>query len=32
MQFENGFISPYMVSNPEKMIAEMKDAPILITD
>jgi len=32
MQFDNGFISPYMVTNPEKMIAEMKDAPILITD
>jgi len=32
MQFDNGFISPYMVTNPEKMIAEMKDAPILIID
>lgn len=32
MQFDNGFISPYMATNPEKMIAEMKDAPVLITD
>jgi len=32
MQFEQGYISPYMVSNTDKMIAEMKDAPILITD
>lgn len=32
MQFDNGYISPYMVTNPEKMVSEMKDAPILITD
>lgn len=32
MQFEQWYISPYMVSNWEKMIAEVKDAPILITD
>jgi chaperonin GroEL len=32
MQFDQGYISPYMVSNWEKMIAEIKDAPILITD
>ncbi|MDA9128855.1 chaperonin GroEL [Candidatus Gracilibacteria bacterium] len=32
MQFENGYMSPYMVSNTDKMIAEMKDAPILLTD
>ncbi len=32
MQFDNGYISPYMVSNTEKMLAEVKDAPILITD
>jgi len=32
MQFENGYVSPYMVSNNEKMTAEMKDVPILITD
>lgn len=32
MQFDQGYISPYMVSNTEKMIAEIKDAYILITD
>lgn len=32
MEFDTGYVSPYMVSNTEKMIAEMKDAPILITD
>ena len=32
MEVDTGYISPYMVSNPEKMIAEMKDVPILITD
>lgn len=32
MQFDNGYMSPYMVSNTDKMVAEMKDAPILITD
>lgn len=32
MQFEKGYISPYMVTNTEKMIAEMDDAYILITD
>jgi chaperonin GroEL len=32
MEFENGYLSPYMVSNPEKMLAEIQDALILITD
>ncbi len=32
MQFEKGYVSPYMVTNSEKMIAEMDDAYILITD
>lgn len=32
MQFEQGYISPYMLTNGEKMISEMRDAPILITD
>lgn len=32
MQFDNGYLSPYMVSNTDKMMAEMKDAPILLTD
>ena len=32
MQFEKGYISPYMVTNTEKMIAEMEDVYLLITD
>ena len=32
MEFDNGYVSPYMVTNSEKLTAEMKDAPILITD
>lgn len=32
LQIEKGYVSAYMVSNPERMEAEMKDAHILITD
>lgn len=32
MEFDNGYVSPYMVTNPEKLTAEIKDTPILITD
>lgn len=32
LQFDKGYVSPYMVTNPERMEAEMKDALILITD
>ncbi|MDO8624442.1 MAG: chaperonin GroEL [bacterium] len=32
MQTDKGYISAYMVTNPERMEAEMKDALILITD
>ncbi|MEZ4104393.1 MAG: chaperonin GroEL [Candidatus Paceibacterota bacterium] len=32
MQFDKGYVSPYMVTNPERMEAEYKDAQILITD
>jgi chaperonin GroEL len=32
MQFDQGYMSPYMVSNTDKMIAEIKDAPVLIVD
>lgn len=32
MQFDKGYVSPYMVTNPERMEAEYKDAHILITD
>jgi len=32
MQFDNGYISPYMITNAERMEAEYEDAFILITD
>ncbi|MEY3783783.1 MAG: hypothetical protein RLZZ230_105 [Candidatus Parcubacteria bacterium] len=32
MQFDRGYVSPYMVTNPERMEAEYKDVHILITD
>lgn len=32
MQFDNGFISPYMVTDPSRMEAVYEDAKILITD
>lgn len=32
MQFDKGYVSPYMVTNPERMEAEYKNADILITD
>lgn len=32
MQFDNGYISPYMVTNAERMEAEYKEPYILITD
>jgi chaperonin GroEL len=32
LEFDRGYVSPYMVTNAERMEAEMKDAPILITD
>jgi chaperonin GroEL len=32
MQFDRGYISPYFVTNPEKMEAEITDPYILITD
>ena len=32
LQIDKGYVSAYMVSNPERMEAEMKDATILVTD
>ncbi len=32
MKFDNGYISPYMITDGEKMEARINDAPILITD
>ncbi len=32
MQFDNGYISPYMITDSEKMEARITDAHILITD
>ncbi len=32
MQFERGFISPYMATNHEKMVCELEEPYILITD
>ncbi len=32
MEFDKGYVSPYMVTNPERMEAEYKDVPVLVTD
>ena len=32
MEFDKGYVSAYMITNAERMEAEAKDAPILITD
>lgn len=32
LEFDKGYISPYMITNPERMEAVYKDAKILITD
>ena len=32
MEFDRGYVSAYMVSNAERMEAEVRDAPVLITD
>ncbi len=32
MEFDRGYVSPYMITNPERMEAEYKDALIFITD
>lgn len=32
MQFDHGYVSAYMITNPERMTAELQDPYILITD
>ena len=32
LQIDKGYISPYFITNPERMEAEFKDAAVLITD
>jgi len=32
LEFDKGYLSPYLVTNAERMEAEYKDAPILVTD
>ncbi len=32
LEFDKGYVSPYMITNTERMEAEYKDVPILITD
>ncbi|MFA5029736.1 MAG: chaperonin GroEL [Patescibacteria group bacterium] len=32
LQFDKGYVSPYMITNAERMEAEYSDVPILITD
>ncbi|MBI5793745.1 chaperonin GroEL, partial [Candidatus Uhrbacteria bacterium] len=32
MQFDKGYVSPYMITSPERMEAEYRDAYILVTD
>ncbi len=32
MQFENGYLSPYMATKPDTMVAEIENAKILLTD
>ncbi|HEY4515685.1 MAG TPA: chaperonin GroEL [Candidatus Paceibacterota bacterium] len=32
MEFDKGYVSPYMITNSERMEAEYKDVPVLLTD
>jgi chaperonin GroEL len=32
LEFDKGYVSPYMITDPERMEAEFKDSPIFLTD
>lgn len=32
MRFDKGYVSPYMITNPDRMESEYQDTPLLITD
>jgi len=32
LEFNNGYISPYMITDTDRMEAEFKDAPVILTD
>jgi len=32
LEFDKGYVSPYMITNADRMEAEFRDAPILLTD
>lgn len=32
MQFDRGYISPYMITNPERMVSELQEPFVLVTD
>lgn len=32
LQFDRGYVSPYMITNAERMESEYKDVPVLLTD
>jgi chaperonin GroEL len=32
LEFDKGYVSPYMITNPERMEAEYKDVDVLLTD
>lgn len=32
MEFDRGYVSPYMITNPDRMEAEYRDVPVLLTD